>query len=512
MPGYYSGYSNIRMALDIAVVLAYLTDRTLVPYRFRMPRRQAVDLQSQAVVEPMLVPELFDLPVPYESHSLLRTWLSVPEAVDCAWPPLFDAVYCEAAPPAGDDHGFTAFRNGRRHVLSLTPEQHACADLHVRTDALAHYSHFFHLEPGRREEVVQLMRRMQPKAPYRQFADRVVCGLGHYNAIHVRRGDFLFNELSRDNFIRSKRISGQEIVSNLATRMDRDDPLVICTDGASTEELFGPLRRHFRRAVFLHEHLRSQRELQDGIAALPRFDEDVEALITQQIASRAAVFAGTMFSTFTALIHRLRALDIGEQEFLYAYDDFQSPIARYERCAFVPDGEGPWSWNRLRMPVTPDAYSWLREWPECAGLPPPPGPEGPPPPGALELTAQAAELCGSGLHLHRAAGQHPVIDGWTDVQAFVRWPLDLPVAGAWSVEVRYAGTDPSVAGRYELGVEGRPALQGRVWSTCSALTLSPWMPVGRLELPAGRSQLTLRPFRMGDGPLMVLQAVRLLPV
>ena len=39
VPGYYSGFSNNKMSLDIAVVLAHLTGRTLVPYRFRLPRR-----------------------------------------------------------------------------------------------------------------------------------------------------------------------------------------------------------------------------------------------------------------------------------------------------------------------------------------------------------------------------------------------------------------------------------------------------------------------------------------
>jgi hypothetical protein len=43
VPGYYSGYSNNKMSLDIAIVLAYLTGRVLAPYRFRMPRRHPVD-------------------------------------------------------------------------------------------------------------------------------------------------------------------------------------------------------------------------------------------------------------------------------------------------------------------------------------------------------------------------------------------------------------------------------------------------------------------------------------
>ena len=55
VPGYYSGFSNNKMSLDIAIVLAYLTGRVLVPYRFRLPRRFPVDLQPDRVLEPMLV-------------------------------------------------------------------------------------------------------------------------------------------------------------------------------------------------------------------------------------------------------------------------------------------------------------------------------------------------------------------------------------------------------------------------------------------------------------------------
>ena len=81
VPGYYSGFSNNKMSLDIAIVLAYLTGRVLVPYRFRLPRRFPVDLPPDRVLEPMLVPDLFDIPVPYSDEYLFKTWISVPGAL-----------------------------------------------------------------------------------------------------------------------------------------------------------------------------------------------------------------------------------------------------------------------------------------------------------------------------------------------------------------------------------------------------------------------------------------------
>ncbi|MEZ4727042.1 MAG: hypothetical protein R3E79_07915 [Caldilineaceae bacterium] len=45
------------MPLD-TVVLAHLTHRVLVPYRFRLPRRFPLDAQHNQVIEPMVVPHL----------------------------------------------------------------------------------------------------------------------------------------------------------------------------------------------------------------------------------------------------------------------------------------------------------------------------------------------------------------------------------------------------------------------------------------------------------------------
>ena len=76
--------------------------------------------------------------------------------------------------------------------------------------------------------------QQEPKRPYLSVADRIAASIGSFNAIHVRRGDFLRNELTKRKITRTTSVSGEEIVANLASRMHRDDPLVICTDGASS--------------------------------------------------------------------------------------------------------------------------------------------------------------------------------------------------------------------------------------------------------------------------------------
>ena len=249
--------------------LAHLTGRTLVPYRFRLPRRAQVDVPPNCAVEPMLVPDLFDIPVRYSNEYLLKTWISVPGARQCVWAPLVASVLSFPATPA-DDVRFQWFRNGRPHVYTLSEEDEDAPDLHIYTEALGHYSYVFYLDDARRRQVVDLMRRMRPKRPYLSVADRIAASIGSFNAIHVRRGDFLRNELTKHKITRTTSVSGEEIVANLASRMHRDDPLVICTDGASSEEIFGPIRQYFRETIFLDRYLcESAKHSRDDRSAAP---------------------------------------------------------------------------------------------------------------------------------------------------------------------------------------------------------------------------------------------------
>jgi GDP-fucose protein O-fucosyltransferase len=511
VPGYYSGFSNNKMSLDIAIVLAFLTGRVLVPYRFRMPRRFPVNEEPDRVVEPILVPELFDIPVPWSDEYLFKTWISVPGALECAWAPVFESVLCFPATIPRDDARFQHFRNGRQHVYTFSEQQDEAPDLHISTEALGLYSYFFYLDDERRRQVVDLMRRVRPKRPYLEAAERIAASFGPFNAIHVRRGDFVDNELSRKKITRAASISGQEIVANLASRMRRDDPLVICTDGSSREEIFGPIQKYFRETILLDRYLRESTSLREMIARLPRYDEAVDALIAQLVASKAQVFAGTLFSTFTALIHRLRGFATQESRFLYCYNDSLSPLVRFERCEFLPVDDGPYSWNRIRYPVSPDAYSWFREWPESSSSAPPPFEEEVPPSGTLELLASEAAVHGSAIrHLEEDDGR-TVIGDWTDQAEFVTWDLLLPAEGTYSVEIRYACSRECSGSRYRVGIEGADELQGCVWNTGSWASPSPWLPLGRLRIPAGRSTLVVRAIEKASDAVMNLSSVRLVP-
>jgi hypothetical protein len=512
IPGYYSGYSNNKMSLDIAIVLAYLTGRILVPYRFRLPRRFPVDSQQDRVLEPMLVPDLFDIPIPWSDEYLFKTWISVPGAVECAWAPVHESMLCFPDSVPTDDECFQHFRNGRRYVYVFSEQENEAPDLHINTHTLGLYSYFAYLDDERRRAVVELMRRVKPKQQYLDVADRIAASLGAFNAVHIRRDDFVSNELSRKKITRAASISGQEIVANLASRMNRDDPLVVCTDGSSREEIFGPIQKYFRETIFLDRYLRESPSIREMMAGLPRDHEGVDALLTQLVASKAQVFAGTLFSTFTALIHRFRAFDRQESNFLYCYNDFLSPLVRYDRCEFLPVDNGPYSWNRIRYPVSPDAYSWLREWPEASDSAPPPFDGEPAPTGTIVLHASQAAVHGSTIQRLEEDGGQIVIGDWLDLSAFVSWDLALATGRTYAAEIRYACPEETAGSRYGVGIEGVDELHGQVWNTGSWSSLSPWFPLGRLHAPAGRSRLIVRAIEMAGYAVMNLSAIRLVPV
>jgi hypothetical protein len=499
------------MSLDIAMVLAHLTGRVLVPYRFRLPRRALVDLPPECVVEPMLVPELFEIPVPYSDEYLFKTWISVPGALSCAWAPVYESVLRFPATLPTDDARFRYFRNGRRYVYAFSEEQQEAPDLHIDTQALGHYSYFFYLDDERRRQVLDLMKRLRPKRPYRAVAARIAASLGPFNAIHLRRGDFLRNELTQRKITRTASVSGQEIVANLASRMRRDDPLVICTDGSPDEEIFGPIQRYFRQTIFLDRYLGESTSIREMMGQLPRNDESVVALLTQMVASKARVFAGTLFSTFTALIQRLRGFDSQESSFLYCYNDFVSPLVRFDRGEFLPVGEGPYSWNRFRYPVSPDAYSWFREWPEAFNGSPSPFDAEVSPPGTLDFCSREAAVHGRTIRYVEEDGGQPMIGDWTDRDAFVTWDVVVATGGTYMVEIRYACPEDSSGTRYAVGLGGSDELRAQVWATGGWNSLSPWIRLGRLRIPAGRSSLIVRAIEKDAHAVMNLGGVRLLP-
>ena len=133
-----------------------------------------------------------------------------------------------------DDVRFRQFRNGRPHVYTLGEEEDA-PDLHIHTQTLGHYSYVFYLADAGRRQIVDLMKRVRPKRPYLALANRIAASIGSFNAIHIRRGDFLRNELTKHKITRT---------TYHHRRGNRDEPRLAHGPRRSACHLY---RRRFRR-------------------------------------------------------------------------------------------------------------------------------------------------------------------------------------------------------------------------------------------------------------------------
>lgn len=355
-PGY---LSNKRMALEIAVGLAHLTGRRLcLPVDEPIgwgPRPARGEAESGS---PSSLRDLYELPVP-----VIGAEEDVPagrSAFRPDWPELHLAVLVDPPRSPEDDEEVRAFAAGRQ-VLTLDP---AWADEAVvelpRT--LAHYSCFFHLADRPRAALFALLEGIRPRAPYRELGAELATGLGAFNAAHIRRTDLLVGV--RDY----RRVTPWHLRDTLAEVFAADVPLVVCTEADPGSDVFLPLLDHFAEVVFLNDHVLGTAV--DRFDALPRHDDSALALVSQEVATRADGFVGTLGSTFTGIIHRQRRLADPSAPFLFTAD-FLGMGAGFEAGAYRETRSGPFTWNRLERPLEePGTLSWLREWPEVV---PPPG-------------------------------------------------------------------------------------------------------------------------------------------
>jgi hypothetical protein len=358
--GYHAGLGNYKMSMDVGIALAFLDQRQLVPYGFGSPWRSTLARVAPDTARCITSPfDLFDLPVAVDLTHVRETCR--PTGVVCDWGPLYESVFhIFKTDRLHENERFQRFRNGRPRVITLDDKAHGAYDLVVDTATLTTYAYFFCLDDCKARELATIMGRVRPIAPYRDLAHSLAGAIGRYNAVHIRRGDFV----TRSYTPRSAKVSSEEIARNLRDVFDRDIPLALLTD-ADELSFFEPLFRTFPRAFLLERELLEATEWRARFDELPFNDDHGFSVLVQQIASLADTFAGTLFSSFTSEIQRARGFR-GDPRFLYCYNDWpHHPHVAFERCEFMPTGSGPYTWNRVPYPVDPRACSWLRDWPEA---------------------------------------------------------------------------------------------------------------------------------------------------
>ena len=299
------------MEVELKVGLAYLSKRTLVLPELIEIRQGTNRSRSVGQARPATLTDLFELPPgAITSQEFNRRY---PEVTPVGLPWRSDregassAYFVSSSLEDLPDGLSQKFANGRRHAWIDEPrleEQLAVVSAHRM---LGWYSHFFLLKQDEFVQLRDLIRQIIPKAHYSQYADEVVKSLGRFNALHVRRGDFF------DWWVTVP--PAEEILRNISGLVPRHEPLLICTDSSGDEAYFQPFFELFPDACFLDRLILEHPMWAARLNGLPFSDDGVLGLLTQLIAAQANVFAGTLFSTFTAHIHRQRLFERGERAF-----------------------------------------------------------------------------------------------------------------------------------------------------------------------------------------------------
>jgi hypothetical protein len=371
-----SGLSNAVMSIECGVVMAFLTNRLLLLDGNVSPPANIVQYQGRVDNKVMSrVTDLIELPVawiepdPGEIKGLKNRELTKLN--------LMDSVFYVPGTVDIESEDALRFARGRSNWLCETDELSEIPLLRVsekpkipgrktHRNNLCFYSYLFYLDDETRRSTYQMLARMQAKAPYAELASKVAADLGQFNAVHMRRGDFKVTYgvtvLDRQPW---------EAIEALDKHFSRDQTLLICTDERD-DPFFTELKNAWKDHVFIDHHILDHFEKE--FFALPRHDSIALAYLSQLVAAESQDFVGTMTSTFTSMIQRLRGNRGKEEKFKFLWNELPDPGERNERgrhpvsdCVPLENGimieefEGPYSWNRYNQRINP---AWMREWPE----------------------------------------------------------------------------------------------------------------------------------------------------
>ena len=215
--------------------------------------------------------------------------------------------------------------------------------------------------------MLDALRRMKPKQPFSDLADRIANDLGGFNAVHIRRGDF-----KKTSGVTTLDRTPSEAIDAMDQHFSRNDRLVLLTDEAN-DPFFDEVKATYPNHIFLDDHILDN--YGSEFSDLSAHDSIALAFIAQLVASHSQDFIGTMTSTFTALIQRMRGNRGRNEPFKFLWNELPPPGVKLEpgrheighdvpleKGIMVEQNDGPYSWNRFNSRIN---MSWMREWPEA---------------------------------------------------------------------------------------------------------------------------------------------------
>tara|TARA_B110000902_G_scaffold50491_1_gene57964 strand:- start:2337 stop:4901 length:2565 start_codon:yes stop_codon:yes gene_type:complete len=220
-----------------------------------------------------------------------------------------------------DQEEFEAFRDDRKPIDLDVEDKY----IHFPRNLFGHfYYHVYGKTPILRNKIKEKVNKgIQYRNEFFDASQVIADKLGPFNAIHVRRGDFL--SVRKD----VAEAQTKNLFQDISERIPNDKPLFIATD-EQDKSVFLPLKNRY------------------NIFYLTDFQHDTrdhaELLIDQIICAKADIFLGSFLSTFSDYSNIIRGQE--------GKEDFHREGTNFKREPLVYD----------RFPWEVEEYSWDKTW------------------------------------------------------------------------------------------------------------------------------------------------------
>lgn len=336
-----AGFNNVLMSYELASALSHITERTLVvPRKIWVPftSAQPSDKNTWHQLE-----NLIDMPNVLYTDEVFKHKEIEGERSYTARISLIPDVYvykpqkkvlCEDyAVFVNNIHqyikeeDFLKFSDGR-FIEDLNRKE---TYLHFENCLFGQFT--YHIYPGGVDKRNELKRKLNKQFSYKQEfyeqAKHVKNTIGPYNALHLRRNDFL--QFQKEN-IETTVGTGEKLLQAINNIFPNKLPIYIATDEINYD-FFKPLRKEYD--IYFWEDFSLQ-----GV--------NLERVVVEQcVCENAEYFIGTYFSTFTKRINIMRgvnnkqAVDYGGINKIHKIND----VEKYKSYPWFYRPSKQWHWH-----------------------------------------------------------------------------------------------------------------------------------------------------------------------
>lgn len=336
----FSGLSNVIMSYEVAFAISYITNRKIIlpPKTWISHIEKFVDIWEifdlDVVKSEFKCVEFEEVPEIKKNIDDIKSDRSYTQYITRYVKDLYDVKFTDGNDNhclytcdilfSGKQYNTQDFKNfigtvKKRRIVYLD-----IPDKFIHFEGNLFGSFWYHVYPGNSFKRDELKRKINKSFRYKKkfydMSENVVKKIGEYNALHIRRGDFL--SVRNSDYLDSIN-DVERILERILPILSNDIPLYISTDETNLD-FFEPLKKHYK--INFYEDF-------DYIT------NDLErAVLEQVICSNANDFYGTWLSTYTKRINIMRGCDGKYAPDWKAYNH-DPPISE------IPKIDSPFPWN-----------------------------------------------------------------------------------------------------------------------------------------------------------------------